>query len=183
MPRGIPQIEITYDLDANGILNVTAAEKSTGKSNKITITNDKGRLTKEQIEKMVEEAAEHEKEDKEKMERIEAKNELESYLYNARNSFKDEKVVGKLGADAKEGEDKAQEFLNWLDNHSEEEKDTYKAKMKEAEEALRPLLMKLYASEGGAPASASAGAESGEGNLPGMHGQESQPGPKVEEVD
>lgn len=179
MPRGIPQIEITYDLDANGILNVSASEKSTGKTNKITITNDKGRLSKEQIEKMLAEAAEHEKEDKARMEVIEAKNELESYLYNARNSFKDEKVVGKLGADAKEGEEKAQEFLNWLDNHTDEDKDTYKAKMKEAEEALRPLLMKLYASEGGAP-----GATGEEGNLPGMHGQSSDfSPPKVEEVD
>ncbi len=178
MPRGIPQIEITYDLDANGILNVTAAEKSTGKSNKITITNDKGRLSKEQIEKMVAEAAEHEKEDKERMAKVEAKNELESYLYNARNSFRDEKVVGKLGADAKEGEEKAQEFLNWLDNHTDEDTETYKAKMKEAEEALRPLLMKLYAS-GAAPESAGSAGE--EGNLPGMHGQSS--GPKVEEVD
>jgi L1 cell adhesion molecule like protein len=178
MPRGIPQIEITYDLDANGILNVTAAEKSTGKSNKITITNDKGRLSKEQIEKMIAEAAEHEIEDKKRMEKIEAKNELEAYLYNARNSFKDEKVIGKLGADAKEGEDKTQEFLNWLDNHSDEEKDTYKAKMKEAEDALRPLLMKLYASEGG-----TSGPMAEEGNLPGMHGQSSDPGPKVQEVD
>jgi heat shock protein 5 len=136
-------------------------------------------LSKEQIEKMLAEAAEHEKEDKARMEKIEAKNELESYLYNARNSFKDEKVVGKLGADAKEGEEKAQEFLNWLDNHTDEDKDSYKAKMKEAEEALRPLLMKLYASEGGAP-----GASGEEGNLPGMHGQSSDfSPPKVEEVD
>jgi len=181
MPRGIPQIEITYDLDANGILNVTAAEKSTGKSNKITITNDKGRLTKEQIDKMVEEAAEHEKEDKERMERVEAKNELESYLYNARNSFRDEKVVDKLGADAKEGDEKCQEFLNWLDNHTEEDKDTYKAKMKEAEDALRPVLMKLYGAKD--YSGATAGATGEEGNLPGMHGQEPAPGPKVEEVD
>ena len=173
MPRGVPQIEITYDLDANGILNVTAAEKSTGKSNKITITNDKGRLTKDQIEKMIAEAAEHEKEDKERMERVEAKNELESYLYNARNSFRDEKVVEKLGADAKEGDEKVQEFLNWLDNHTDEDKETYKAKMKEAEEKLRPVLMKLYATKE---------TPSGEeGNLPGMHGQES--GPKVDEID
>jgi molecular chaperone DnaK (HSP70) len=130
---------------------------------------------------MVEEAAEHEKEDRARMEVIEAKNELEAYLYNARNSFKDEKVIGKLGADAKEGEEKAQEFLNWLDNHSDEDKDTYKGKMKEAEEALRPLLMKLYASEGGAAPSGTMGEE---GNLPGMHGQSSEiPPPKVEEVD
>lgn len=169
MPRGVPQIEITYDLDANGILNVSAVEKSTGKTNKITITNDKGRLTKEQIEKMVEEAAEHEKEDKERMEKIEAKNELESYLYNARNSFQEEKVKETLGSDAEKGAQVAQDFLNWLDNHSEEEKETYKNKMKEAEEALKPLLMKLYASN--------APTDDCEGNLP------AEQGPKVEEVD
>jgi L1 cell adhesion molecule like protein len=174
MPRGVPQIEITYDMDANGILNVSAVEKSTGKSNKITISNDKGRLSKEQIEKMVAEAAEHEKEDKERMETVEAKNGLESYLYNARNSFNDEKVKEKLGEDAKKGEEMAQEFINWLDNHTDEDKETYKAKMKEAEESLKPLLMKLYASE--SPQG------DGEGNLPGMHGQ-ADPGPKVEEVD
>lgn len=147
MPRGVPQIEITYDLDANGILNVSASEKSTGKSNKITITNDKGRLSKEQIEKMVAEAAEHEAEDKARMETVEARNGLESYLYNARNSFQDEKVKEKLGEDAKAGSDKAQEFINWLDNHTDATTEEYKDKQKEAEEALKPLLMKLYASQ------------------------------------
>ena len=172
MPRGVPQIEITYDLDANGILNVSAVEKSTGKTNKITITNDKGRLSKDEVERMVAEAAEHEAEDKARMERVEAKNELESYLYNARNSFQDEKVKEKLGEDAEKGVNQAQEFLNWLDNHAEEDRDIYKTKMKEAEETLRPLLMKLYASKEG----------EGEANLPSMSGQESQ-GPRVEEVD
>ena len=168
MPRGVPQIEITYDLDANGILNVTAAEKSTGKSNKITITNDKGRLSKEQIEKMVMEAAEHEAEDKMRMEKVEAKNELESYLYNARNSFQDEKVKEKLGEDAEAGVAKAQEFINWLDNHTDEDTQTYKSKMKEAEEALRPTLMKLYA------------AKDESGAVP---PEVPMPAPKVEEVD
>jgi heat shock 70kDa protein 1/2/6/8 len=169
MPRGVPQIEITYDLDANGILNVTASEKSTGKSNKITITNDKGRLSKEQIEKMVAEAAEHEAEDKARMARVEARNELESYLYNARNSFRDEKVKEKLGDDVKAGEDKIQEFLNWLDNHTEGEAEEYKEKMKEAETALRPLLMKLYATGMAGSEEEAAG--------------DSASGPKVEEVD
>ena len=168
MPRGVPQIEITYDLDANGILNVTAAEKSTGKSNKITITNDKGRLSKEQIEKMVAEAAEHEAEDKERMAKIEARNELESYLYNTRNSLQEEKVKEKLGAEAEEGASKVQEFLNWLDNHGDVETSEYKDKMKEAESVLRPILMKLYAGEAGAAGAAAPGPV---------------PGPKVEEVD
>jgi molecular chaperone DnaK (HSP70) len=138
-------------------------------------------LSKEQIEKMVAEAAEHEKDDKARMETVEAKNELESYLYNARNSFRDEKVVEKLGADAKEGEEKVQEFLNWLDNHTDDDKDSYKAKMKEAEEALRPLLMKLYGAKDYSGVNPDAPSTGEEGNLPGMHGQES--GPKVEEVD
>jgi L1 cell adhesion molecule like protein len=179
MPRGIPQVEITYYLDANGILNVTAAEKSTGKTNKITISNDKGRLSKDQIEKMVSEAAEHEKEDKERMEKVEAKNGLESYLYNARNSFRDEKVVEKLGADAKEGDEKVQDFINWIDNHSDEETSVYKDKMKEAEEALRPILMKLYAS-GAAPEGAAPGGASGEGGAP-EGGAPAEP--KIDEVD
>jgi L1 cell adhesion molecule like protein len=177
MPRGVPQIEITYDLDANGILNVSAVEKSTGKTNKITITNDKGRLSKDQIERMVAEAAEHEAEDKARMERIEAKNELESYLYNARNSFRDEKVKEKLGEDAKRGEDIVQVHLTWLEANQDKMKAEYEERMKEAETELRPLMMKLYADQ--VPPGDANGSD--EGNLPGMHGMPS--GPKVEEVD
>merc|ERR1712205_77104 len=85
MPRGVPQIEVTYDIDANGILNVTAVEKSTDKEQKITITNDKGRLSKEEIEKMVEEAEKYKSEDETNKNRIEAKNGLENYAYNMKN--------------------------------------------------------------------------------------------------
>ena len=180
MPRGVPQIEITYDIDANGILNVNAAEKSTGKSNKITITNDKSRLSKDQIEKMVEEAAAHEAEDKVRMETVEKRNELESYLYNARNSFRDEKVKTKLGEDAKRGEDIVQVHLTWLEANQEKMKDEYDERLKEAENELRPLMMKLYADESKtAPESYDGAAE---GSMPGMHGMPSS-GPKVEEVD
>jgi heat shock 70kDa protein 1/2/6/8 len=177
MPRGVPQIEITYDIDANGILNVNAAEKSTGKSNKITITNDKSRLSKEQIEKMVEEATLHAEEDKLFMEKIEKRNELESYLYNSRNSFRDEKVKAKLGEDAKRGEDIVQVHLTWLEANQDKMKEDYEERLKEAENELRPLMMKLYATE---PSNGDA-----EGNLPGMHGMPEMhsSGPKVEEVD
>jgi len=171
MPRGVPQIEITYDLDANGILNVSAAEKSTGKTNKITITNDKGRLSKDQIEKMVASAAEFEAEDKAKMAVVEARNELESYLYNSRNSFREEKVKTALGEDAATGEAAADEGIKWLEAHQEESAETYKDQMKTYEGRIKPLLMKMY----------SQGQSEPEGNMPGMHGQES--GPKVEEVD
>jgi L1 cell adhesion molecule like protein len=173
MPRGIPQIEITYDLDANGILNVSASEKSTGKSNKITITNDKGRLSKEQIEKMVAEAAEHEAEDKARMARIEAKNEMESYLYNARNSFQEEKVKEKLGADAEEGIKVAQEYINWLENHDQEDTETYKSKQKEAEDKIRPFLMKMYDAKD----------YSNVGGNSDAAAAEPASGPRVEEVD
>jgi L1 cell adhesion molecule like protein len=175
MPRGVPQIEITYDIDANGILNVNASEKSTGKSNKITITNDKSRLSKEQIEKMVEEAAAHEAEDKARMETVEKRNELESYLYNARNSFREDKVKEKLGEDAKRGEDIVQTHLTWLEANQDKMKEEYEERLKAAETELRPLMMKLYADA--APPTQG----SDEGNLPGMHGMPS--GPKVEEVD
>lgn len=177
MPRGVPQIEITYDLDANGILNVNAVEKSTGKSNKITITNDKGRLSKEQVEKMIQEAEQFAAEDKIRMERIEKRNELESYLYNARNSLREDKVKDTLGEDAKRGEDILQGHLTWLEANQEAEKEEYEQRLKSVEEEVRPILMKLYASKTDPNA-----ASGEEGNLPGMHGQ-STPGPKVEEVD
>merc|ERR1712006_56532 len=92
-PRGVPQIEVTFDIDANGILNVSACDKSTGKSNKITITNDKGRLSKEDIERMVEEAEKYKSEDEEHSKKVEAKNALENYAYNMRNSVTDSKVI------------------------------------------------------------------------------------------
>lgn len=100
-PRGVPQIEVTFDIDANGILNVSAVDKSTGKSNKITITNDKGRLTKEDIERMVEEAEKYKHEDEETKARIEAKNNLENYAYNIRNTIKDEKLKDKINESEK----------------------------------------------------------------------------------
>ena len=173
MPRGVPQIEVTFDVDANGILNVSSAEKSTGKSNKITITNDKGRLSKEEVERMVEEAAKHEAEDKERFARVEAKNQLESYLYNARNSLQEEKVKEKLGEDAETALATVSEGISWLDEHQDDEKEVYEEKQKEVEEKVRPTLMKLY--QGAADEfSAAKGADTA---------ATPAPGPKIEEVD
>lgn len=158
MPRGIPQIEVSFDVDANGILNVTAAEKSTGKSNKITITNDKGRLSKEEIERLVKEAEKNAEADKVQMERVEAKNGLEAYLYNTRNAVQEEKVKVTLGADTvKEVEGWVKEGIDWLEEHSEEEKAVYDAKQKEYEDKIRPVMVKMY-QEAGAPGSANADA-------------------------
>ena len=91
-PRGVPQISVCFDIDANGILNVSAEDKSTGKSNKITITNDKGRLSKEDIERMVEEAEKYKAEDEEHKKKVDAKNNLENYAYNLRNTMNDEQA-------------------------------------------------------------------------------------------
>lgn len=169
MPRGVPQIEVSFDVDANGILNVTAAEKSTGKSNKITITNDKGRLSKDEIERLVEEAKKHEADDKERMERVEAKNQLEGYLYNTRNAVREDKVKDSLGeSTVAEVEAWVKEGLEWLDDHPDASKEEYAGKQKEVEDKVRPVMMKLYQGTSGAGATAS---------------EEEGPGPKIEEVD
>jgi L1 cell adhesion molecule like protein len=177
MPRGVPQIEVSFDVDANGILNVSAAEKSTGKSNKITITNDKGRLSKDDIERMVSEAINFEADDKKKMERVEARNGLETYLYNARNSLNEDKVKEKLGEDAVEkGLASIKTYLAWLETHESSgiEKEEFEDQKKKAEAELGPLFMKLYGSEG----SSSDAAEKEPPIVPGADS-----GPKIEEID
>jgi heat shock protein 1/8 len=149
MPRGMPQIEISYDLDANGILNVTAIEKSTQKTNKITIKNDKSR-SKEEIERMVKAASEYEAEDKAVLERVEARNGAEAYLYNARNTVQDEKVKEKLSeTDKATVETTVKEGLEWLDANREADAASVKEKQKSWEEAVRPVMMKMYAAEAG----------------------------------
>jgi L1 cell adhesion molecule like protein len=166
MPRGVPQIEVTFDVDANGILNVSAVEKSTGKSNKITITNDKARLSKEDIERMVEEAEQYASEDKVRMERVEARNGLESYLYNVRNSIREDKVKETIGeSDIAAAEAIVQEGLDWMSGNEDADTETFKSKQKEFEERIRPTMMKLYSGAGAA-------------GDPG-----SSTGPTVEEVD
>merc|ERR1711962_100585 len=117
-PRGVPQIEVTFDIDANGILNVSAADKSTGKQNKITITNDKGRLSKEEIERMVNDADKFKAEDEKQKERISAKNGLESYCFNMKTTMEDEKVKDKIsGDDKKVINDKCDDTIKWLDEN------------------------------------------------------------------
>lgn len=171
MPRGVPQIEITYDLDANGILNVNAVEKSTGKTSKITITNDKSR-SKEEIERMVEEAAKYEAEDKAVLERTEARNGAEAYLYNARNSINEEKVKETMTQTDRDAIDETVKVgLEWMEANPEAGVEEVKAKQKEWEEAIRPIMMKLYASQVSQSDPAAAG-ESVDSK-----------GPRVDEVD
>ncbi|XP_009592769.1 luminal-binding protein 5-like [Nicotiana tabacum] len=156
-PRGTPQIEVTFEVDANGILNVKAEDKASGKSEKITITNDKGRLSQEEIERMVKEAEEFAEEDKKVKERIDARNSLETYVYNMRNQINDkDKLADKLESDEKEKiETATKEALEWLDDNQSAEKEDYDEKLKEVEAVCNPIITAVYQRSGGAPGGAS----------------------------
>merc|ERR1711881_95081 len=144
-PRGVPQIHVALDIDANGILNVSAEDKKTGTKNNITITNDKGRLSKDEIEKMVQDAEKYKAEDDKEKDRIEAKNSLENLSYSIRNTMKDEKTSGTLCAeDKKIVEDAVTKTIEWLDQSQEAEKAEYEAKHKELEGICNPILSKMY---------------------------------------
>lgn len=150
-PRGVPQIEVTFDIDANGILNVGAEDKSTGKKNKITITNDKGRLTKEDIEKMVQDAEKYKAEDDAAKAKIEARNALENYCYTLRNTISEEKVKDKINPDDKKAiEDKVAEVLAWMEENETAEKEEYEEKQKSVESVATPIITKMYQSGDGA---------------------------------
>jgi len=190
-PRGVPQIEVTFDLDANGILNVSAEDKSTGKSQKITITNDKGRLSKEDIERMVSEAEKFQAEDEAARQTIEARNALENYAYSMRNTIDDEKFKDKIPSEDKDKLNTAvQDVISWLESHQDESKETYEGKMKEVEGICNPIITKMYQAAGGAPGGmpdfgaaggmpdfGAAGADFGASD------SSDKKGPKIEEVD
>merc|ERR1712050_448289 len=152
-PRGVPQIEVSFEVDANGILQVSAEDKGTGKAEKITITAEKGRLSEEDIERMVREAEEYADEDRQVKERIDARNGLESYMYNMKNTLDDEEkgVADKLSADDKEEiENTINEALDWLDENPEADMDEYKEKQKGVEAIANPIMRNVYQGAGGA---------------------------------
>lgn len=147
MPRGQPQIEITYEVDANNILSVSAVEKSSGKSENITIKNESSRLSKEEIERMVNDAEQFKEQDELLRKRVESRNKLESYCYNLRSSMlDDEKMKDALGDDAETLDTTTQETLNWLDEEGDENRtaDEYDERMKEVEGKLMPIVQKAY---------------------------------------
>lgn len=157
-PRGVPQIEVTFDIDANGILNVSAVDKSTGKENKITITNDKGRLSKDDIDRMVQEAEKYKAEDEANRDRVAAKNSLESYTYNMKQTVEDDKLKGKISdQDKQKVLDKCREVVSWLDRNQMAEKEEYEHKQKELEKLCNPIVTKLYQGAGGAGSGGSGG--------------------------
>ena len=144
-PRGVPQLEVTYDIDANGLLNVSACDKSSGKTEKITIKNDKGRLTKEQIEEMVKEAERLKKEDEANMKRVEAKNKLESYVYNWRNQMDNKELTAKIGQPNVElVTTSVKDAQTWLDANTTATTEELEAKYKEVEDKLKSVVTQMY---------------------------------------
>jgi len=152
-PRGVPQIEVTFEIDANGILQVSAEDKGTGNKEKITITNDQNRLTPEDIEQMIKDAEMFADEDKKLKERVEARNELESYAYSLKNQINDkEKLGAKITDEDKEKiEEAVNEKISWLEENQEADGEDFKAQKKELEEIVQPIIAKLYQQGGGPP--------------------------------
>jgi heat shock 70kDa protein 1/2/6/8 len=145
MPRGMPQIEITYDIDANGILNVNAVEKSSGKSEKITVKNEKGRLSADEIQKMVDEAEQFKEDDNKQKEKVEARNGLDNYIFSVKQSLNDEKLKDKFTDEDKTSvEDKIKEVQDWYDDHLDAEKEDFDSKQKELESVFSPIMMRVY---------------------------------------
>jgi L1 cell adhesion molecule like protein len=171
-PRGVPQIEVAFDLDANGILNVSAEDKKTGIKNKITIANEAGRLSQAEIERMVKDAEQFAEADKVQLEQIQARNGLEGYAYNMKNAM--QQAEGKIDAAGKQTiDDAVATVLNWLENNQSAPKAEFDAKKSELEGICNPILTNLYQGAGADGASF--------GSAPDM--PDTGSGPQVEEVD
>jgi molecular chaperone DnaK (HSP70) len=169
-PRGVPQIEITYDIDANSILNVMACEKSTGKKKNIVIKNDGNKLSKEEIERMINDAQKYADDDKKMMENIEAKHDLEQYIFGMKNSMTEEMKSKMEMNDLKIIEEIIKTSMQWLDEHPQDDKKAYIEKKSEIEKIISPIITKIYQS----------------GQMPHQEQQVPQQkssGPKIEEVD
>merc|ERR1719359_382662 len=186
-PRGVPQIEVTFDIDANGILNVSAEDKSTSKEQKITITNDKGRMSADEIERLFQEAERYKAEDEANKGRVEAKNSLENYAFQIRNSINDEKLAGKISEDDKSKITEAiSSTTSWLDANQNAEKEEFEAKQKELEGICLPILQSLGGGgmPGGMPDMSGAGGFPGGAPGGGAPPPDStDEGPKIEEID
>ena len=149
-PRGVPQIEVEFSIDANGILQVSALDKGTGKAESITVEADTGRLTDDEIERMVHEAEMYAEEDKLLKESIDCRNGLESYLYNLKNTLDDDEKADSISAeDKKELQDIVDETLDWMDENPEADKDDYDGKQKEVENIANPIMRNFYAGGAG----------------------------------
>jgi len=179
-PRGVPQIEVTFDLDANGIMNVSAVDKSSGRKNQITITNDKGRLSKDEIERMVNDAAKFAADDAKQAERISSKNQLESYCFSIRNTIADPKIKDKISdSDKSTLEAAVSETIKWMDSAEHAEKEEFDHKLEELQGKAMPIMTKLH--QGGA--GGAGGMPDFGGGAPGGAAPGGNAGPSVEELD
>jgi len=178
-PRGVPQIEVTFDVDANGVLNVSAEDKgASGKKSSITITNDKGRLSKDDIERMVREAEQFADEDKQAAERISSKNGLESYCYSMKNTLGEDKFKAAIDeAERKMMETKVDETTGWLEHAENATKEEFESMQKDLEAVCNPIITKMYQANGGTPAGGMPG------GMPSGAGPSAGAGPTIEEVD
>jgi heat shock protein 1/8 len=183
-PRGVPQVNVVFDIDANGIVNVSAEDKTAGVKNRITITNDKGRLSKDDIEKMVQDAEKYKAEDEEVKKKVDAKNGLENYAYNMKNTIRDEKIAGQLNPSDKQAIEQAVEStIQWLDQNQLAEVEEFEHKQKELEGICNPIIARMY--QGGGAGGAGGAGDSAYGGGYGASGDAADdgPGPKIEEVD
>merc|ERR1712211_128553 len=193
MPRGQPQIDVTFDIDANGILNVSAVEKSTGKENKITITNEKGRLSQEEIDRMVSDAEKYKAEDDANKNRIEAKNALENYCFSLKSSINGEETQNKRSeSDKSVLESKIDDTIKWLDENQNAEIEEYQEKQKSLTDAATPILQSMAGNGGGTGSSMPGMNGFPAGGMPGGEtpGEAASPpssdpagGPTIEEID
>ena len=173
-PRGVPKIDVTFDMDANGILHVTAKDTASGRSNNIRITNDKGRLSREEIDRMLAEAERYRDQDKEQREKVEARNKIESYIFSVKQAVQDS--GSKLtDSDKRSVLDLCEDTVRWLDNNTLAEKEEYAHKLEEVQKQCAPIMTKIH--QGGA-----AGPQQDCGNQF-RQSQQDYSGPTVEEVD
>ena len=179
-PRGVPQIEVTFEIDENGIMNVTATDKGTSKNARITITNNKGRLSKEEIERLIKESEKYRDQDDLIRKKVEARNGLESYLVNIKHSLGDEQLKDKLSAEDKDRvNNKVAEVQKWLDSNPEADTADYERKQKEVEELFNPIMQRVYQAAGGSAPSGNCSRGSASANPAGSQGA----APSVDEVD
>jgi L1 cell adhesion molecule like protein len=171
-PRGVPQIEVTFDLDANGILNVSAKDSSTGKQETITIKNDKGRLSKTEIERMLAEAEKYREEDEKHQQRIVARNQFEGYIFGCKQAVEDAPADKLSESDKKTVLEKCKSELAWLDANTLAEKEEFEDRLKEVQKVFSPIMTKMH---GSATKNAGCAGQAGQ--------QQAQSGPTVEEVD
>jgi heat shock 70kDa protein 1/2/6/8 len=171
-PRGVPKIEVAFDIDANGILHVSAKDQSTGKTNSIQITNDKGRLSKEEIDRMLSDAEKYRQEDEAQQKRVQARNHLETYVYGVKQAIEDAPEDKVSSQDKSNVLSKCKDIVSWIDGNTLAEQEEYAEKQKELEQVARPVMMKLHG--GGAKMNQGDGFS---------EAQQQRQGPTVEEVD